>query len=93
MRCVRHHRRIPHEKGLLLLSRISDKIIDRLQALATNRQSLIPVSIALRHAMSEAAVLEVTLPPLASLKTHITCTRKQSWQRGYLIQHGHPLCI
>jgi hypothetical protein len=85
VRLVREHGRIPDEEGPV--AGPVDEIEHRLHPRSADLQALVAVpatagGIAVGHPLGEATPAEVTFPPLARLKAHVTLLAQQSRQRG-----------
>ena len=86
VRVVRQHRRIPDKKWLAIGMAGVHKIVDRLQRLAADRESLIAVTRALCHAICETAPRKMPLPPFTGLQALVATSRQQRGQRGPFFQ-------
>jgi hypothetical protein len=92
VRVVRQHRRVPDEEGTAVLLAAADEVLDRLHRGAADRQALVAVSLALRHARAESTPGKVSLPPLAGLQAPVARGGEQPRQRRPGVEMAiHPL--
>ncbi len=84
MRIVRQHRGVPDEEGFLLLAATAHEVVDRLHRLPADREAIIAMPAPLRHALGEAAMRKMSLPPLAGLEAGIA-------HRGQELRQERPL--